>query len=98
MWGSTDPTNLKRLAITQKRVVRIVNKDAFSAHTDPLFAELKLFKVDQIFLLQVASFMFRFENNLLPPFFDYDLHTSMLFDKFTCITPGPLQFVLYSTS
>ena len=30
----------------------------------------KLLRVDQIFLLQVASFIFRFENNLLPPFFD----------------------------
>ena len=30
----------------------------------------KLLRVDQIFLLQVASFIFRFENNLLAPFFD----------------------------
>ena len=30
----------------------------------------KLLKVDQIFLLQVASFIFSFENNLLPPFSD----------------------------
>ena len=30
----------------------------------------KLLRVDQIFLLQVASFIFRFENNLLPPSFD----------------------------
>ena len=30
----------------------------------------KLLRVDQIFLLQVASFILRFENNLLPSFFD----------------------------
>ena len=70
MWGSTYPTNVKGLVILQKRVVRIVNKDAFNAHTNSIFAELNLLKVDQIFLLQVVSFMFRFENNLLPPFFD----------------------------
>ena len=36
-----------------------------------LVAELKLLKVDQIYLLQIASFMFRFENNLLAPSFDF---------------------------
>ena len=30
----------------------------------------KLLKVNQLFLLQVASFIFSFENNLLPPFSD----------------------------
>ena len=50
--------------------MRIVKKDGFNAHIDPIFAELKLLKIDQIFLLQVASLMFRFENNLLPPFSD----------------------------
>ena len=66
--GSTYQTNLK--SIPQNHVVRNINKDAFKAHTDPIFAELKLLKVDQIFLLQVASFMFRFENNLLALLFD----------------------------
>ena len=70
VWSSTHPTNLKRLVILQKRVVRIANKDGLHAHIDPIFAEPKLLRVDQIFLLQVASFTFRFENNLLPPFLD----------------------------
>ena len=48
-WGSTYPTNLKRLVILQKRVARIVKRDAFNAHTVPILAELKLLKVDQIF-------------------------------------------------
>ena len=48
VWGYIYPTNLKRLVILQK-LVRIVNKDAFNTHTDPIFAELKLLKVDQIF-------------------------------------------------
>ena len=70
VWGSTYPTSLKRLVTLQRSVVRIVNKDAFNAHTDPIFADLKLLKVDQIVLLQVVSFVFFFPNNLLLPFFD----------------------------
>lgn len=61
------PTKLNRLIILQQRVVRIMNKDALTAQNDPIFAELKLLKVDLMFLLRVESFMFRFENNVLPP-------------------------------
>ena len=68
MWGSTYPTSLKRLVTLQRSVVRIVNKDAFNTHTDPI--DLKLLKIDQIVLLQVVSFVFFFPNNLLLPFFD----------------------------
>ena len=42
VWGSTYPTNLNRLILLQKRIVRIVNKKPFDAHTDPLFRDLKL--------------------------------------------------------
>ena len=41
VWGSTYPTNLNRLILLQKRIVRIVNKKPFDAHTDPLFRDLK---------------------------------------------------------
>ena len=66
--------------------MRIINNDAFNSHTDPIFAELKLLKVEQIFLLQVASFRFNFEISfsLLSL-----IITSLLFDKFTSITTGP---------
>ena len=70
VWGSTYPASLKRLVTLQRSVVRIVNKDAFNTHTDPIFDDLKLLKVDQIVLLQVVSFVFFFPNNLLLPFFD----------------------------
>ena len=70
VWGSTYSTSLKRLVTLQRSVVRIVNKDAFNTHADPIFADLKLLKVDQIVLLQVVSFVFFFPNNLLLHFFD----------------------------
>ena len=39
VWGSTYPTNLNRLILLQKRIVRIVNKKPFDAYTDPLFRD-----------------------------------------------------------
>ena len=44
VWGSTYPTNLNRLILLQKRIVRIVNKKPFDSHTYPLFRDLKFFK------------------------------------------------------
>ena len=38
-WGSTYPSNLNRLVLLQKRVIRIINKDTFDAHTDPIFRD-----------------------------------------------------------
>ena len=37
VWASTYPSNLRRLITLQKRVVRIMSRSAFDAHTDPLF-------------------------------------------------------------
>ena len=49
VWGSTYPTNLNRLILLQKRIVRIVNKKPFDAHTDPLFKDLKFLKFVDIY-------------------------------------------------
>ena len=40
VWASTYKTNLRRLVILQKRIIRIINKSHFNAHTDPIFKDL----------------------------------------------------------
>ena len=35
VWGSTYPSNLKRVVTLQKRAIRIISKSKFDAHTDP---------------------------------------------------------------
>ena len=41
VWASTYPSNIKRLITRQKRVIRMMSRSAFDAHTDPLFKKLK---------------------------------------------------------
>ena len=41
VWGSTYPSNLSRIFMLQKRAVRIITKESFDAHTDPIFKNLK---------------------------------------------------------
>ena len=62
VWSSTYPTNLSRRVVLQKRVVRIINKSDFLAHTSPIFKELHLLKLQDIRILQICQFMFSYES------------------------------------
>ena len=66
----TCPTNLNRIVLLQKRAVRIVSKEAFNAHTDPVFHELKILKFEKNHLLHLGKIMYSYKNNLLPRNFD----------------------------
>ena len=75
----------------QKRAVRIIDKESFDAHTDPIFKNLKILKFNCIYLFQLGKLMFQFKNGLLPRTFDskfalnsqvhnYDTRSSKLID------------------
>ena len=50
-WGSTYLTQLRRLILLQKRIVRIISKKGFDAHTNPLFKNLMILKLEDIYSL-----------------------------------------------
>ena len=54
----------------QKRIIRILNKSNFIAHTDPLFKKSGLLKFHDICLLQLEKFMYSYKTFLLPKRFD----------------------------
>lgn len=66
IWSSTYPTHLSTLNILQKKAIRIITKSPFNSHTKPLFANLKIFKIEQIRFIQTGEFMFKYVNNMLP--------------------------------
>ena len=66
VWGSTYPSNLHRIVLIQKRVIRVISKEAF----DPIFQKLSIFKFTDVYLLQLGTFMYKYNNNLLPSTFD----------------------------
>ena len=74
VWGCTYETNLRRLIILQKRVVRLITKSKFDAHTAPIFYKYKLFTMSNIYKLQTGLFMFSINNKLLPKKFQVMFH------------------------
>ena len=79
VWASTYKTNLRRLVILQKCIIRIINKSHFSAHTDPIFKDLGILKFNDIHLLQLGQFMFSCKNSFLPPKFNNNFSQSNQF-------------------
>ena len=61
-WGF----NMGRLEKLQKRAVRIINCQKYSAHTDPLFKKLSLLKLNNLFRLNVLKLYYKFHKGLLP--------------------------------
>ena len=76
VWGSTYPSNLNRIALLQKRMIRIVYKTSYDAHTYPIFNELEILPFNKIYLFHLGLFMYQFHNCMLPSNFD---------EYFTCV-------------
>ena len=64
IWGSAHNIYLNRILILQKRAVRMISYcdnrlDDFSFHSsDPLFYKLNIHKVQDVFILRIAKFIF----------------------------------------
>ena len=56
--------------ILQKRVIRIVSKAAYDAHTEPIFFELGILPFRKIYLFHLGKFMFLYHKQMLPANFN----------------------------
>ncbi len=59
----------ERIIKLQKKAIRIVNLSKYNAHCEPILKELNLLKVTDILDLQVLQFFYKFENQMLPNYF-----------------------------
>ena len=71
VWGSACMTTLNSLVLLQKRIIRIITVSKRLSHTDPLFRELGLLKLQDVNKFMIGKFMFRWYHNDLPNIF-YD--------------------------
>lgn len=66
-WGSSP---LSRLPVLQRKAVRIITKNHFLAHCDPLFKELNILKLEHMYPYQCLKLYFKCKNNLAPVYFN----------------------------
>ena len=66
IWGNACRTTLSKIVILQKRIVRIITHSSYLAHTSPIFRQLHLLKVDDIYKFHVLQFMYKCKMRYLP--------------------------------
>ena len=67
LWGPmAGKGQMNKIFKLQKRCVRLINNSKFNAHTDPIFKEMKLLKLEQIIELDILKFSYKHSRNLLP--------------------------------
>ena len=72
VWCLTFPSFLTPPSIIQKKAIRIIFFSEPRSHFEPLFKSHKILNLNDVFKLQVLSFVYQWSHNLLPPCFsDY---------------------------
>ena len=59
VWGGTYSVHLQNLIKLQKRSIRIISNASYRAHTDPLFYNLKVLKLKDMYLYNLCVYMFK---------------------------------------
>ena len=63
-WGN----NTNRLFKLQKKAIRLISNSKYNAHTSPLFKTLNCLKIDDIYVLNILKFYFKFCHRKLPEY------------------------------
>ena len=66
LWGN----RRSRVNILQKKAIRVVNFSPYISHSEPIFRNLKLLNMDDLFTLKKFKFLHKLAHNTLPTFFN----------------------------
>ena len=69
VWGHTYETHINSVILLQKRVIRAIAFEHFISPTTPLFSDLKILKLRDLFQLNLLSFAYDCVNKISPACF-----------------------------
>ena len=66
IWGKTYRVHINKLLILQKKIIRIISGAEFLAHTNPLFVDCKILKIEELFtyLCGIQAYKLRISSSL----------------------------------
>ena len=76
IWASTYPTRLKPILRIQKKFIRIITFANYTEKSGPLFKSLKILKIFELNTYLTAVFMYSYNHDKLPAFFDNFFQTN----------------------
>ncbi|NQX84229.1 MAG: reverse transcriptase family protein, partial [Mycoplasmataceae bacterium] len=63
-WGGVNKTKIKPIVTLQKKAIRNLANAHYIAHTEPIFKQYKLLKLDDLYQLQVGKFIHSYMTNI----------------------------------
>ena len=69
VWGLTYDIHIKPIYLLQKKVVRAIAFQKFTSPSSPIFSDLKILKLYDLFDLKLLTFVYESVNRLSPPHF-----------------------------
>ena len=70
VWGNTYDSYLHRILLLQKKAMRVICNTSWRSHTDVLFVENNVLKINDLYRYSLGQFMYQFNNNTLPSAFN----------------------------
>ena len=67
LWGE----NTSKLFKIQKKFIRIISNSSYNTHTEPLFKQLGILKMVDLYHVSLLSFYYKFCHHKLPNFFTH---------------------------
>ena len=65
-WGLTYETYINPVFLLQKRIIRAMSFEHFTSHSAPIFLNLKILKMHDLFQLKLLSFVYESVNKISP--------------------------------
>lgn len=69
-WGTAKPTALRKLQTMQNKIIRYMTHSPESSNIFLQYNALEILTVDELYIQEVAKFMYRSQNSTLPASFD----------------------------
>ena len=66
IWGSTFKTYLDKLQILQNKAIRVITNSDRRSSITPLFRNLKVLKIADLYTYEIAKLMHQYSKNMLP--------------------------------
>ena len=66
LWGN----QVVQVSKLQKKSIRLITGSEYLAHSEPLFKELELLKIEDLYKLKILKFYYNLSYGLLPSYFD----------------------------
>ena len=70
VWGAASDCHIEPLFILQKRAVRIIKSAHYREHTQPLFKELRILRLPEVYEFSVAKAMYKYMKGITPSVMD----------------------------